>query len=418
MKMLSVLISLLLYSQVIVSQNKTLPLNMPNCVLLDSNRIWQPVNEAWQTRCFIAKLDSVLLMGQGRVNILHIGGSHVQADMYTHVIRQCFDSLNAGLRPPRGFLFPYKIAKTNNPLNFSVSYGGEWSSARNAAKKFTPTQGLSGINVQTADTTASFNIKLNRDSLHRYYTTHINLFAYSRYNVISPIIIAEDSTQHHAYQVTRIDTSAISSVYSFNIPYSEQFSVCFDFSDSSIVRHDTITITGIYTDNDEPGIVYNSVGVNGASVPSYLGCNDFERDIKVVNPDLAIFGIGINDATASDFSDSLLVANYNTLIAEIRRAAPECALLFITNNDSYNRRQRKYFVNKNGLIARSAFYELGNEWNSGVWDLFQIMGGLESMKKWQQEGLASKDKVHFTFAGYDIVGRLFWQAFSDFYLNY
>ena len=34
------------------------------------------------------------------------------------------------------------------------------------------------------------------------------------------------------------------------------------------------------------------------------------------------------------------------------------------------------------------------------------------MEKWQKAGLAQKDKVHFTRAGYQLLGDLFYQALS------
>ena len=51
------------------------------------------------------------------------------------------------------------------------------------------------------------------------------------------------------------------------------------------------------------------------------------------------------------------------------------------------------------------------------WDLCSIMGGLESMKKWEEEGLSQKDKVHFTKRGYNLVGNLFFDAFLRAYNN-
>ena len=41
-----------------------------------------------------------------------------------------------------------------------------------------------------------------------------------------------------------------------------------------------------------------------------------------------------------------------------------------------------------------------------VWDQFVIMGGLNSINKWVAEGLAQKDKVHFTRSGYELLGDL------------
>ena len=47
---------------------------------------------------------------------------------------------------------------------------------------------------------------------------------------------------------------------------------------------------------DKSGVKYHSIGVNGASVPSYLRCDYLMDQLKLVKPDLVIFSIGINDA--------------------------------------------------------------------------------------------------------------------------
>ena len=37
---------------------------------------------------FYQKLDSLILFAQGNINIVHIGGSHVQADLFSNRMRQ------------------------------------------------------------------------------------------------------------------------------------------------------------------------------------------------------------------------------------------------------------------------------------------------------------------------------------------
>jgi hypothetical protein len=69
-----------------------------------------------------------------------------------------------------------------------------------------------------------------------------------------------------------------------------------------------------------------------------------------------------------------------------------------------------YRVNENGDNAREVFRALAEKHNGAVWDLFAIMGGLESMAKWEQEELAKKDKIHFTNKGYALLGDLFFNA--------
>lgn len=384
---------------------------LPECAQTDSNFFRLPGGESVEMESFIEKMDSVVLFGKGRVNIVHIGGSHVQADFYTHVIRQNMDSLNGMLTPPRGLIFPYNVAKTNNPLNYKVRYGGEWTPARNALKQFALDQGACGILASTTDTTAWVSVDLNPDSVIRWSTTHLHIFGSSQKGRVYPVLELEDATE--------MAPESEETGYRFDLREAVgRFKIGMRYDENQRMDPDTFVLTGMYADNDEPGIIYSTIGVNGASVPSYLGCVNLERDLKVVKPDLVIFAIGINDATAANFTDSLFVANYDSLLRRIRSVAPDCAFIFITNNDSYKRVRRRYTVNKNGEVAKAGFYELARKWKAPVWDLFEIMGGLGSMQSWQNDKLAQKDKVHFTRAGYNVVGQLFFDAFMDYYLNH
>lgn len=385
-------------------------ITLPECAHPDSNFLRFPVGESYEMARFVEKMDSVLLFRKGRVNILHIGGSHVQADMYTHVFRLNVDSLNGELMPPRGMLFPYTVAKTNNPSNYRVCYGGEWTSARNALRQFDLPQGLCGILAHTVDTTAWFSVDLNPDSTLRWMTTHLHILCSSTQGRSYPALLLSDST---VLKPVKEPTG-----YRFDLEEPlGRFMVQVVYDSLQVQRPDTFVLNGIFADNDEPGIVYSTIGVNGASVPSYLGCVNFERDLALIKPDLAIFAIGINDATGPHFTDSLFVANYDSLLNRIRNVAPECAFLFITNNDSFRRSKRRYYVNTNGEVARDGFYQLARQWQSPVWDLYEIMGGQSSMQQWQNDHLAQRDKVHFTKDGYLVVGQLFYNAFLDFYLN-
>ena len=146
------------------------------------------------------------------------------------------------------------------------------------------------------------------------------------------------------------------------------------------------------------------------------GCR---ADLRLVNPDLVILAVGINDATAANFSVDDFVARYKVLVSQIRSVNPDCALLFVSNNDSFRRIRRKgYVVNSNGKLAEQSFLRLGKDCDAGVWDLFDIMGGLGSMRKWEEAGLAKRDKIHFTEKGYELVGDLLFNALMDKYVEH
>ena len=207
------------------------------------------------------------------------------------------------------------------------------------------------------------------------------------------------------------------STYTFHLP---------ELTDSICIQFDSVngefTLTGILLENGMSGISVNGVGVNGASVPSYLRCDDFERDLELIRPDLIIFGIGINDAAEKDFEKETFKQNYAELISIMQRVNPDCALLFVTNNDSFKskrvKKKRVYEVNPNGKVVQQAFKEMAKDYGGAVWDQFDVMGGLKSMQSWEKAGLAQKDKVHFTRDGYRLMGDLLYNALITDYLEH
>ncbi len=64
-----------------------------------------------------SKYDQLVSKGEGKLKIVHIGGSHLQADIYSDRIRKRLQTFQPGSNGGRGFVFPYTIAKTNNPTS-------------------------------------------------------------------------------------------------------------------------------------------------------------------------------------------------------------------------------------------------------------------------------------------------------------
>lgn len=373
----------------------------------DRNRIIYPGDSLSMER-FFGKLDTLLFLGQGNISIMHIGGSHVQAGVFSQEVRDNFLNLCPGITAGRGLVFPFM--KTNTPSSYTVLQTGEWNYCRNAVP-FDTQLGLAGASVTTSDPEASFTIiareKRPRDITPIFDFNYVKILGYGDNDSIVPVV-------HFDSQVLQGDYNPDEGSYSFRLP---------DYTDSLYVDFNhvagTFTVTGVYLDNGMPGITYHGIGVNGARVSSYLSCVDLERDLKLVKPDLVIFGIGINDAAADNFTKEKFKHDYSSLIDIIHKVSPGCALVFVTNNDSYKRiKKNKYQVNPNGAIVQQAFLELGKKYNAAVWDFFDIMGGLRSMAQWQEVSMAQKDKVHFTNAGYTLIGDLLFNALMDRYTEH
>lgn len=384
---------------------------LPPCAHPDSNVIQLPGGTSPQIAILVNKLDSILLLGKGRLSIVQIGGSHVQADMHTEVFRQRLDSLNGGLRPARGLLFPYSVAKTNNPLGYRVRYGGSWSSARCSKRKPRPALGICGITVFTSDPSAWISFNTDPDSTGRWASTSLRILTRPGRRHLTPLIQLAD---------TVIAPSATDDIsYTFQLPRpTTNFRLTLAASKDFRADTDTFFVDAVIPGAPDDGITFHTIGVNGAATKTYLDCELLETQLAAIRPDLLIMSLGVNDASGPNFNPDTFRANYDRLIAIARRINPDCAFIFTTNNDTKRRAsRRRRIVNNNGPLVRDAFSSIAEKWQGGLWDLFSIMGGLGSISQWQKAGLAQRDCIHFSRQGYKIVGALFYDAFLNFYLD-
>ncbi|MFC5270216.1 GDSL-type esterase/lipase family protein [Adhaeribacter terreus] len=338
-----------------------------------------------------------------KVNIVHIGDSHIQADIFSGRMRTLLQETDAFENGGRGFVFPYPLARTNNPWNYKVTSTGIWSGCKNVQYAQNCNWGLAGITAETSDSSATFSIQNNSVPV-------------SKVRIFYPV---KDLTQFSVslkasdiiYQPVRTDTLGFAEFI-----LSAEVTEVQVLLQKTFTRQKHFTLQGISLENERPGLVYSSLGVNGAEVVSFLRSNvAFENNLAALNPDLIIISLGTNDAYGKNFNPETFKQNYGTLIQRIKKAAPQASVLFTTPGDNY--RHRKY-PNYSNVKATAKLYELAEETGCAVWNFYHVMGGLRSVVKWQLNGLAAKDKVHLTGKGYRLQGDLLFDAMMNDYLNF
>jgi len=385
--------------------------DIPSLPFLDSTlvKISYPSDEMSLNHFYI-KMDSLIKYGKEKVNIVHLGGSHIQADVYTHQLRTNLHSFHPNLIGNRGMVFPFSAASTNNPKNYQSTYIGNWETTKNTQVALKKPLGITGIAITTTDSIAEITLKLPKLSDPKLYFNKVRIVGKNESHAYNMDVFT-DSLHHYTAE---FDSKSDSYLFDLKV-LQDSFTLRLSSSDS-LKR--SFTLQGILLENDHSGLTYHAMGVNGASVSSFLKCDHLERDLELLKPDLVILSMGINDAASENFDVEKFKSNYDLLIQKIRNVAPETSILFTTNNDSYQKKGKKYQVNTNGILAREAFFELAKKNRTGVWDLFSIMGGLHSMKEWESAGLGKKDKVHFTNQGYLLIGDLFFNALIKDYLYF
>lgn len=358
--------------------------------------------EAWH-----AKLDAAVFHGEGQLSVAHIGGSHVQADMWTMQLRHRLQAMAPGLRAAKGFIFPYNMAKSNNPWWYKPEYTGKWTAVRNVTRADTSQLGIAGVSVTTTDALADIKIGF-REDIHPGYS-------FNRVRVLHRMDSSFRVTAWCADTTVRIerrvDAAAGFTEFTYD-SYRDTLRLRIERTDSTQRQ---FTLYGIELGTADPGIVLHALGVNGASTTSWLRCQRFTPELALLHPDLVILSVGINDAHDPDFSAARYEANYREIIRRIRAANPRAAILLTTNTDSYMKRR---YVNKNAGPVRDAMLRLSASEGVGVWDAWGVMGGEGSIRAWQKAGLAKADRVHLNRQGYELLGDLLYGALMEAYGNH
>lgn len=379
--------------------------NQYNFIRYDLNEMHHFGADSYSSK-FYDKLEKLVRTGEGRINVVQIGGSHIQAGTFSGQIRTRLQQMNGEMNAGWGFMFPYRIARTNSPFGYFIRYSGEWQSCRNVETRKSCTLGVGGISASTTSAKAELTILLEPENNLDYSFNKIRVFYENRdsnYTVSADSSILKSFIKTSEYFDIELNTH----VDSLNLVIQKEENT-----------EGRFTLYGISTESAPNGFLYHSIGVNGAHVPAFLRCDLLVEQLALLKPDLVILGLGINDAYGRRFSQSDFESNYGLLISRIRKAAPETAIIFTTNNDSYLYRR---YVNKNGEKVQQSMLQMAEEYNAGVWNMYEVMGGLNSVVLWEKNNLVQRDKIHFTREGYLILGDLFFNAlmknFESYVLN-
>ena len=349
---------------------------------------------------FYAALQSLQTRKRHKVKVLHLGDSHIQADVFSGQLRSHLqhDSLfgNGG----RGFVFPYPVAKTNNPYNYKVTYSGTWSNKKNISRGKTSDWGLSGITVTTEDTLASITINSSRIPGKVYPVQWVRVFYSASDSSYQPVLLTGFHRSTRLFPVSPGQPG----IAEFVLPETtDEITLSFSKTDS---LQNSFTLQGVVLENSDTGLVYHHSGVNGADATAWLRSPKLAEQVALLRPDLIVISLGTNDAFSPKFNaDSFRVAT-ELLLIRLQQAAPNASFLLTTPGDCY---QGKY-INTKIPQAGEAIKALATGQKAAAWDLYELMGGLRSINKWKLAGLAAKDRVHYSNKGYSLQGDLLFDA--------
>lgn len=433
-------------------------------VEIDTTVLLTQIHNPKALRAFYQKLSDLERYTKQKIHIVHIGDSHIQADLMTHKVRKNLQNQfgNAG----RGFVFPHAIARTNGSSDIIFSSNSNWESYRNIYPVNGNKVGLSGIALasKSNDFTIELNVKEvanefntikiitpgNKNSFNLAVTKKARILVSNGPKKITHTIKKGEALSLIAekYKVTiaeikylnQLKSNAIRAGKTLKIPTSQTQTQQEERAEfiplkllSDMYSHyyksektldkiyllpnkesDEFVLSGVVLENDNPGVLYHNIGVNGAKLSDFNKYPLFFEQLRSLQPDLIIISLGTNESF-----ETMSVISYmeqlNLFLLNLKSQNPNAAILVSTPPPSlFQRKIPNTLVADYALEIRAA----STENTFAVWDMFSDLGGLNGISRNAKNGLIGKDRVHYSKAGYELQAQLLTEAllkgFQDF----
>jgi lysophospholipase L1-like esterase len=181
---------------------------------------------------------------------------------------------------------------------------------------------------------------------------------------------------------------------------------------------------GVRFEKPGPGVEYDSLGLNGASI-TVLGhafnAEHWAAALQHLRPDLVIINYGTNESGFASFVDKSYGKELQEVVRRIRADLPDASLLLMSPMDR-GTREAGGEIGTMPTIPRlvSIQQRVAMETGCGFFNTFLAMGGPGTMGQWYQAEprLVGGDFIHPMPAGAKIVGNLLYQALFDGYSQF
>jgi len=182
-----------------------------------------------------------------------------------------------------------------------------------------------------------------------------------------------------------------------------------------------VRVFGVVFEKKGPGLIYHSLGLNGASVQMALRFFDranWTEQLQHQNPDLVVINYGSNETFFARYVESTYPKELEALLVRVREALPKTSILVMSPMDRGERDKTGTIVTPPilpRLVEAQRKVALAN--NCAFFNTFEAMGGAGTMAKWYQAKprLVSADFLHPLPQGAAKVGKHLEQALLEGY---
>ena len=186
----------------------------------------------------------------------------------------------------------------------------------------------------------------------------------------------------------------------------------------------SVRMFGAVIENDGPGVVYDSLGVNGAFaglLATVMNEQHWTAQLQHRNPNLVILNYGTNESQyAADDQMARYERDLREVVRRVHTALPRASVLIVSPMDRGTHRGGEIITLPSIPKIVEMQRRVAAETNCAFFDLFAAMGGEGTMAKWHEGKnlLVGGDLTHPNAAGADRIGELIYRALVDGYDRY
>jgi hypothetical protein len=377
------------------------------------NRIWLPEGDYSYFDNIFSLLENAQRIGK-TYRIMHYGDSQIEMDHITGMFRERMQNLFGGSGPGM-------IPAQQNVPGVSVLQYASGNINRYAIY---------------ADST-SFRSSHNRYGVMCYYSK-CSGSAYITFRPTKHSYSQEGVKNFHKVNVLIGNSSAGFSATLKCDGFEAQKKTCeeavegmtmlsWEFPDN--IKKGTLSFTGtaeIYaiTLDGDGGVAVDNDGMRGCggTIFSMINSEQLRRSYQMLDTKLIMLQFGGN-AMPSIYNDkgiSTYLRKIEKQLDYFAKVAPQAKLLFIGPSDMGKSVNGKLQTWPRLEALNDSLKTTCLERGVAYWDLFQVMGGTNSMAQWVKHNppYAAPDYIHFSQKGADIIGDALATAFETYYKFY
>lgn len=188
-----------------------------------------------------------------------------------------------------------------------------------------------------------------------------------------------------------------------------------------ITGNESANFFGFVLESDS-GIQVDNFPMRGSSGTGFESMNPalLAAQMKAVNAKLIIIQYGINVVPNPQKNYSYYQRLFHAQLVALKKALPGISILVVGPSDMSTRIDGVYASYPNIPLIRDAMKNAAFANGCAFWDLYEAMGGQNSMVSWVngKPALAGKDFTHFTGKGAQYVGEMMYDALIRSYMDF